>query len=94
MFLFVNSWCMSRASGSDPGEPLQLGDHQRGTGSAGGQGQPKPGSVSIRAGQAMIDASDHHERRAREIRWLRGERSCCPVDTRVYPTKGSFIHLR
>jgi hypothetical protein len=69
MFLFVNSWCMSRASGSDPGEPLQLGDDQRGTGSAGGQGQPKPGSVSIRAGQAMIDASDYHERRAREIRW-------------------------
>jgi hypothetical protein len=36
----------SRAGGQRPGKPIGLGDHQRVTGSAGGEGQPKAGSVA------------------------------------------------
>ena len=38
-----------------PGQPVQLGDHQRIAGAARGEGESQSGPIPVGAGQAMID---------------------------------------
>jgi len=38
-----------------PGQPVQFGHHERVTAVAGGKGEPQTWSVTVRAGQAVID---------------------------------------
>jgi hypothetical protein len=60
-------------------------------GPAGSQLQPKPGSVSVRAGQAMVDMNPIITNAERVQTVEVGVRSCCSLDTPGYPTKSSFI---
>ena len=46
---------MSRASGSERGEAVELGDHEHVAGAAGGQRLAQPGSRAVGAGEAVVD---------------------------------------
>ena len=67
MFIFVNSWRMSRASGSDRASRSSFVTTNVSSARQAARANRSPGRSQF-ALVAMIDASDHHERRAREVR--------------------------
>jgi hypothetical protein len=46
---------MARASGRDPGEPVELGDDEGVAGAAGGERLAESGPVAAGAGKSMVD---------------------------------------